>query len=138
MSGSGVRSLIDARTGGTDQLYILSQFGSLLYRSVVMNSGNTLFSGSGTPNAGLISHSRVANNDHRVFRNGVQSGLTDSGVYANNLPVNNYFIGSNGGTGSFSFNEFATIIWALGMTPTETADLYTATQNFNSTLSRSV
>jgi hypothetical protein len=120
----GVNSdlLIEIRTSGTSYL----------------RSGSGLVSFSDADSLGLYTINRLNNTDQKGYKNGILKGtaLGTTGIYLNY----NILIGAWGGASPtyYSSKECAFASIGNGLDATETANLYTAIQAFQTTLSRQV
>lgn len=84
--------------------------------------------------------SKRANNDREIYKNGI-SETTSTTIEATNHADKIIFIGArneNSGANYFSTKECAFSSIGDGLSDTDSTNLYTAVQNFNTTLSRQV
>lgn len=91
------------------------------------------------PSTGLFINTRTASNVQKLFRNGSQLGSTNTGTSTTSANAN-IFLGARniGGGNQYSARECALSSIGDGLTDTEAANLYTAVQAFQTTLSRNV
>jgi hypothetical protein len=90
---------------------------------------------------GLFMASRTASNSFKGYKNGVQLGSTVTTNSQTSAPNLNIYIGAanaNNSSSGFSDRECAFSSIGDGLTDTEAANLYTAVQNFQTTLNRQV
>lgn len=98
-----------------------------------LNAGNQT-------STGLFTANRVSNNNAKMFRNGVSVG-TNTNTLTLTRPSFKLYIGAAnefGTAGAFSNKECAFASIGDGLTDTEAANLYTAVQAYQTTLSRNV
>lgn len=94
-----------------------------------------------TDTLGLLVGSRTSQTSAKMFMDGIQIGSTLTLSNPNVLPSSNIFIGANGNGSAgqeFSNREVAFASIGDGLSDTEAANLYTAVQNMQITLSRQV
>jgi hypothetical protein len=121
-----------------------------IYRSVasnktaaIINSGGgtaQISGGNSTPTTGLLIGSRLANNNAFVNKNGSTIG-TNTNTVTNTLNTFKLYIGASndfGTAGAYSNKETAFAHIGDGLTTTEAANLYTAVQKYQTSLSRQV
>jgi hypothetical protein len=90
------------------------------------------------PNSlGLYTVTRTANNLTKIFKNGILNA-TNSELSTANSSNSIYLGAANGNTLNYSNRECAFALITDGLTDAEAGNLYTAIQNFNTTLSRQV
>ena len=129
-------------TNGTPNTGITLYFNSVSYKA--FNAGSypndaVLFNNNDTQ--GLLIGSRTANNSAKMFMDGVQIGSTLTTTYSGTLPTTSLFLGSNkymGNAVEFTNRQCAFASIGDGLTDTEAANLYTAVQAYQTTLSRNV
>ena len=90
-----------------------------------------------TDTRGFFISSRINSTTHKAFRNSVQLGSTNTGS-PGTIPsgIENVRIG--GGNGFWSSRQTAFASIGVGLTDTEAANVYTAVQAYQTTLSRNV
>lgn len=93
-----------------------------------------------TDTKGLFTITRTSNNVVKVFKNNLQQGSTNT-TTTSTLPAFKVYLGARNDNNTASFFNsyecaFATI--GDGLTDTEVSDLYTAVNDFQTTLSRNV
>jgi hypothetical protein len=123
-----------------------SQGDGILYKVSVINDNNsgdpfifTPLSGSTDPNfpdlglntLGLFTVSSTSNSSLSLYRNSTQIG-NNTFTVTNNLPTTQLRIGA------FSNKQYAFTTIGTGFTSTDTSNLYTAVQTFQTSLSRQV
>ena len=89
---------------------------------------------------GLFLSQKVSNSSRKVFKNGILNNSTTT-TDSNPLPTFNLVlaaINDNGTVGTYSTKECSFASIGDGLTDTETANLYTAVQNYQTTLGRNV
>jgi|688.fasta_scaffold108420_2 hypothetical protein len=90
------------------------------------------------PNSlGLYTVTRTANNLTKIFKNGILNA-TNSELSTANSSNSIYLGAANGNTLNYSNRECAFALITDGLTDAEAGNLYTAIQNFNTTLGRQV
>lgn len=105
------------------------------------SSGGDVFAIASTPDGrGLYMISRTSNNALSFYKNGtsrISNTLTQSST---SLPTNMYYLGGLKDTlfGDYDNKELAFASLGDGLTSTEASNLYTAVQNYNTTLSRNI
>jgi len=88
---------------------------------------------------GLFTTTRTATNLVKVFRNGIQQASNTTTISA--LPINtSIFFGARNDGSPVFYNSYEAAFASIGdgLTDTDAANLYTAVQNFNTTLTRNV
>lgn len=103
-------------------------------------TGRLSFSMSGITTQGLFIGTRTSSTVHKVFKNSIQQGTTNTQTMTSLLPNNSFYIGAYNGSGGtiFGANQCALASIGDGLTDTEAANMYTAVQAFQTTLSRNV
>ena len=100
------------------------------------------FSMAGISTSAFFIDSRSSNTSLKTYRNGTQIGVTTVNQNVNSLPTSSLWISAhNNANGNFSRpsnreTAFASI--GDGLSDTEASNLYTAVQNYNTTLNRQV
>lgn len=136
-NNSGANANFGATVGG-NRLYLYANYnGTTGYGSYASE-----FSFSATNTQGLYSIGRLSTQDSNVklIRNG-STLLYDANPSGISLPNANIYIGAENSGGSataYSSRECALFYASTGFTNTEIANLYTAVQAFQTTLSRNV
>lgn len=93
---------------------------------------------------GLIMGSSLTTSDRRFYRNGTQSGSTNTGTLsATQQPANSIFVFARNTTttdvpGSYSAGRLGAYSIGLGMTASQASDFYSALQAFQTSLGRNV
>jgi hypothetical protein len=136
-------------TGGEVDL-VANELGTIRYISVTQyyaGAGKAFVAGdyisslivnADTNTLGMLVGSRTAQTSAKMFMNGVQRGSTLTLSNPNALPNNTFFLGANGIANEYSSKECAFASIGDGLTDTESANLYTAVQAFQTTLGRQV
>jgi len=94
---------------------------------------------SSTNSTGLYAMSRTANNSAKAYRNGNQIGSTNTNTISTALPSQNIWLGAfNANAPIYTNRECAFASIGDGLTDTEAANLYTAVQAYQTSLSRNV
>jgi hypothetical protein len=88
-----------------------------------------------TDTRGFFITDRTNSSTHKAFRNSTQLGTTNTGIPGN---IPNAVIQFGGGAGFYSPRQVAFCSIGDGLTNTEAANLYTAVQAYQTTLSRNV
>ena len=122
--------------GSTDLTYFLTN--NLAAGNFVSGSaGSNLFTYTANPSTSLIMASRTSNTVFRGFRSGVFLNQNTNSILA--LPNFTFYLGARNGAGTpqfFNNHEIAFAFLGDGFNDTEAANLYTAVQAFQTTLSR--
>jgi len=95
----------------------------------------------GTTSPGFFSGSRIAVNDMRTFRNGVQTGITTTTATESNTTVPVYVLAFNNGfnvPNGFSNAQLSFATIKQGLSATEEAALYQIVQRYQTALGRAV
>lgn len=104
-----------------------------------INTGRLTVNLSSINSTGLFIMTRTANNIQKVFRNSSQIGSTNTNTISTLLPTTNVYLGAyNFATPIYTNRECAFASIGDGLTDTEAANLYTAVQAYQTTLSRNV
>ena len=135
--------LSDMGVGGSGlfiSMYI-NYLGVGYYDQNNQTTGRLSYSMSGISTQGFFMSTRTSNIVQKAFKNAVQQGVTNTQTMTSLLPNDYFYIGAQNiisGTPIFGANQclFASI--GDGLTDTESANLYTAVQAFQTTLSRQV
>ncbi len=121
-------------------IQFLPDFSGTLYSDMYnLQGGGGRLSVANTNTQGYFMQSRVASNDHKVYRNG--SSMGSSGASAGSLvSLNLYLCGrnDNGTVSSFNTNECAFFTVGLGISSGLAATMYTDIQAFQTSLGRNV
>lgn len=88
---------------------------------------------------GFACGSRVASNDHKIYKGATQVATSSTGV-TGALPARNIFVFARNAGFPFEYSAGPLAMYSVGagLTPTEVADFATAIQAFQSALGRSV
>jgi hypothetical protein len=95
---------------------------------------------SNGPSTGFVLGSRASANSHKLFKNSVQLASSTLATVGT-LPTLNYYLGAfnaNGIPMFYSTNQIAFSSIGDGLTDTQSSNLYTAVQAFQTTLNRQV
>jgi hypothetical protein len=115
--------------------------GTAFYDQNNNTNGRITFSMASTNSTGLFLTSRTANNLQKAYRNSGQIGSTNTNTITSSLPSNGQIrIGAFTDNVLFIYSnrECAFSSIGSGLTDTEAANLYTAVQAYQTTLSRNV
>jgi hypothetical protein len=91
--------------------------------------------------SGLLMASRTDSTTTKLYKNSTNLGTANSGgtiLSDNQIYLGTMSFGVNTPYGAWSINQFRLAFMADGFSPTEQANLYTAVQTFQTTLSRNV
>jgi len=134
-------AFIDFGTQDGGSLSVYNYVGTYYSDQYNTTSGRALSSNADT--RGFIIGSRTASNIHKLFRNGSQIGTTNTGSSSGlNTIVRSIFFGAarwnSTSTLFFSSRQYSFASIGDGLTDTESSNFYTAVQNFQTTLGRSI
>ena len=102
-------------------------------------NGSTFLNYGIDPTTGLFINARTANNVQKLYRNGSQLGSTNTTTSTASANANLYLGARNiGGGNQYAARECAFATIGDGLNDTESSNLYTAVQAFQTTLSRNV
>ena len=90
-----------------------------------------------TDSSGLFTLSRTSTSSLKQYRNSTILGTSTASIEGS-IPTNSICLSNNGNSGSYSSREQAFAFIGNGLTDTETANLYTAVQAYQTTLNRQV
>lgn len=125
---------------GDPGVQLLPDFSGTLYSDMYnLQGGPARFSVANTNTQGYFMQSRVASNDHKVYRNG--SSLGGNATSGGSLPSLNLYLGArnDGGTAtSFNTNECAFFTVGLGISTALASTMYNDIQAYQTALSRNV
>jgi hypothetical protein len=126
--------------GVTDSLFASFIQNNISAGNFISGSGTTnLISYAANPTTSLLMGTRTSNTLFKAFRAGLIVGSNTNSISA--LPNFNIFLGARNNFLTpilFSVHELAFSFFGSGLTDTESVNLYTAVQNFNTTLNRQV
>ncbi len=131
---------IYSAVAGDPGIQLLPNLGGALYSDLYdLQGGSARFTVANTNTHGYFMQSRVASNDHKVYRNG--SSLGGNATSAGSLVSLNLYMSArnDGGTASsFNTNECAFFTVGLGISSGLAATMYADIQDFQTTLGRQV
>lgn len=139
---SGVQTEIGIFIAAPDRISISLRYNGGLYSDQYnFNTGRVGITNSSS--TGFYISSRTNSNTHKAYKNNAQIGTTNTGVPGNLSLLNaSIYLGTPNRTTeplfAFSTKECAFATIGDGLTDTESANFYTAVQNFNTTLARQV
>lgn len=130
------RRCIGAYESTSASMFLMPLFGTFrianMFDSTTGRSQHTPI----TDSAGLLSSSRVASNDHRIYMSGVQVGSTSSGTPTSTAPNANVLVFWDGnGSGKSGRRSYGYFI-GTGLTTSDMANLNNAWSAFNAAMSR--
>lgn len=141
-TGTSVSSEIGAAASTTSYTKIFCKYtDNLAYGEMwATGSGSGEISGSVTNSQGLFTITRRSSSDCEFYRNATTIGNT-TGTGGGSPPNKNVYICASNdlsGATAFSTRNIAFAFIGKGLTDTDVSNLYTAIQNFQTTLSRQV
>jgi hypothetical protein len=116
---------------------VLNAFDSLQYSF----AGGQTLSVSNSDSRGLFLSSRISSTSHKSYRNGTLLGTNTTSQNQTTISKWSLYLGAsnnNGVGGDFSNRQLAFASIGDGLTDTQSSNLYTAVQAFQTTLSRQV
>jgi hypothetical protein len=138
---------IYSRTNSTSGTQVYGSYASsglflqnnLTAANFVSGSLSNVISYTANPSTSLLMLTRTSNTLSKAFRAGILLGQVTASM--NSLPLFNFYLGArnNNGTPQFySSHQLAFAFLGDGLTDTDSANLYTAVQAFQTTLGRSI